>query len=654
MKPRISSCPGVRRKSSPDVRLSPELLSFPDSPSSAGVQLGRRQVLALGLALLGGCASPLIRSQSPEIDELLGDGEAQGVPLVGQLAGAQGLNYMKVESVGLVTGLHGTGSDPPPSSLRQRLMDEMESHETEGPNAVLASPATSMALVRGYLPPGVQKGDTFDVEILLPHRSETTSLRYGWLMQSRMRRVEILGGTALTGHVIALAGGPVLVDAVFKSDAEPADELRGRVLAGGIARDSRPLGLTVRRDSRSVMTATLISSAINNRFHVFQRGTKKGVADPKNDTYIELAAHPRYRHNLVRYMAVVRNIPMESTPAQHVAWLALLERQLAEPTSAALAALRLEAVGDDAVRILRAGAQSNDAEVRLYSAEALAYLDDLAAVKPLADAARNEPAFRWHALTALSAMSHVEASEALSDLLHVTSAETRYGAFRAMRARSPDDPMLMGEILGDGFHFHVIPTTGEGMVHFCRLRRREAALFGTDEHLLTPCVLFAGPEIMVRGIDEGNVKVSRFTPGAKDRHASCSSRISDVIRAIVEVGGGYTEVFAALQQASQERRLSCRLVVDALPSRARTYRRDDEHRQDSPSGESKGWLPVANPLPDLFAVPDGQESSGRSSHSDGGESLADGHAIRDEFSDSDGDTAPEGGLLGRMTRWLFR
>ena len=608
------------------------------------------------LALLGGCASPLIRSQSPEIDELLGDGlgdgEGQGVPLVGQLAGPQGLNYMKVESVGLVTGLHGTGSDPAPSPLRQRLLDEMESHETDGPQKVLASPATSMVLVRGYLPPGVQKGDPFDVEILLPRRTETTSLRDGWLMQSRMRRVEILGGSALTGHVIALAGGPVLVDAVFRADAEPADELRGRVLAGGIARDSRTLGLTVRRDSRSVMTATLISSAINNRFHVFQRGTKKGVADPKNDTYIELAAHPRYRHNLVRYMAVVRSIPLKSTPAEHVAWLALLERQLAEPTSAALAALRLEAVGDDAVRILRDGAQSSDTEVRLYSAEALAYLDDRAAVEPLAEAAGNEPAFRWHALTALSAMSHVEASEVLSDLLHASSAETRCGAFRAMRARSPDDPLLKGELLGEAFHFHVIPTTGEGMVHFCRLRRQEVTLFGTDEHLIGPCVLFAGPEIMIRGSGANDFKVSRFTPGAADRHASCSGRLSDVLRAIAEVGGGYAEVFAALQQASQEHRLSCRLVVDALPSRGRTYRREES--LDPSDDDSNRWLPVANPLPDLFAAPDERESSGRSARSDGGESLADGHAIRDEAANSDDGVTREGGFLGKMTRWLFR
>ena len=34
----------------------------------------------------------------------------------------------------------------------------------------------------------------------------------------------------------------------------------------------------------------------------------------------------------------------------------------------------------------------------------LAYLDDNRAITHLADAARNEPAFRWHALTALSAM----------------------------------------------------------------------------------------------------------------------------------------------------------------------------------------------------------------------------------------------------------
>ena len=53
-------------------------------------------------------------------------------------------------------------------------------------------------------------------------------------------------------------------------------------------------------------------------------------------------------------------------------------------------------------------------------------------------------------------MDHVAAYEALNELLHVPSAETRYGAFRALRTRNAADPLVRGESLGGGFAYHVI------------------------------------------------------------------------------------------------------------------------------------------------------------------------------------------------------
>ena len=88
---------------------------------------------------------------------------------------------------------------------------------------------------------------------------------------------------------------------------------------------------------------------------------------------------------------------------------------------------------------------SDDPEVRFYAAEALAYLDVTEAVDPLAKVVRDEPAFRVNALAALSAMDDGAAYEALRTLLSAKSAETRYGAFRAMTAMTPNDSLLVGE-----------------------------------------------------------------------------------------------------------------------------------------------------------------------------------------------------------------
>ena len=66
---------------------------------------------------------------------------------------------VKIEAVGLVSGLHSTGSDPDPSPQRAMLIAEMRRRKSPDPNHLLATRNFSLVLVRGFLRPGVQKGD---------------------------------------------------------------------------------------------------------------------------------------------------------------------------------------------------------------------------------------------------------------------------------------------------------------------------------------------------------------------------------------------------------------------------------------------------------------------------------------------------------------
>src|SRR5207249_2187509 len=160
--------------------------------------LGRRLFLAASLTSIGGCATPLFRGQTPEPESAI---EEKKTEFVGDFARPQGLKWVKLEAVGLVTNLDNTGSDPPPSEQRQTLISEIQSHDVRQADKVLASPTTSMVYVTANIPPGAQKGDTIDLDVRIPARSETTSLRGGWLMQARLRQVEVLGGSALRGNV---------------------------------------------------------------------------------------------------------------------------------------------------------------------------------------------------------------------------------------------------------------------------------------------------------------------------------------------------------------------------------------------------------------------------------------------------------------------
>lgn len=559
--------------------------------------------IAVALALCCGCSGPILRPQSPEARIDLPP--MPDVKYVSAYTHPYGMNYVKVEGISLVTGLAGTGSDPPPTQQRAALIDEMKRREVEDPNRLLASGDTSMVLVRMFLRPGIQKGDNVDVEVRVPTQSDTSSLRNGWLLSTRMTELAVLGQQIREGHVLGLAEGPVLVDPSANPEKDQALATRGRILGGGVVLKSRSLGLVISEQHKSFTVSQSIGKSINSRFYAFIEGQKKGVATPKTDGFVELVIHPRYADNVSRYMQVVRNIAIDERPDSLQARLLFLERQLNDPLSAATAALRLEAVGnDEAKEILKRGLNSSDPEVRFYAAEALAYLDETAAVDVLAEAARNERAFRANALAALSAMDDVMAYDALRSMLDVKSAETRYGAFRALWAMNEHDPFLRDEYLGKQFHYHALEVPGPDMIHVTNSHLPEIVLFGKEQVLQTPLVLDAGKNILVNGKD-GKITVSRFVAGSEPQQREVSTRVDEVVRAIVELGGTYPDVVQALQQANAEGALAGRFEVDALPQPGRSYDRQVQQASAEGDGGSseevdQATFEIATPLPDLF------------------------------------------------------
>ena len=140
-----------------------------------------------------------VESFSPNKPKEPGDTPDDQPHKVGDLAIPFGMFPVKLEAVGLVSGLHGTGSDPEPSPQRAMLMSEMQRRGVENPNQLLATRNFSLVLVRGFLRPGIQKGDHFDVEVRVKDRSETTSLRGGYLLETHLSDLAVIYGKVLNG-----------------------------------------------------------------------------------------------------------------------------------------------------------------------------------------------------------------------------------------------------------------------------------------------------------------------------------------------------------------------------------------------------------------------------------------------------------------------
>jgi flagellar basal body P-ring protein FlgI len=539
----------------------------------------RRPFLLLcSASLLAGCSSwSLFSTSTPKPAREAAEDQPH---TVGDLAVPFGMFPTRIEAVGLVAGLHGTGSDPEPSPQRAMLMSEMQRRGVENPNNLLATRNFSLVIVRGYLRPGIQKGDHFDVELRVKDRSETTSLRGGTLLETRLSDMAVIYGKVLDGKVRGVAHGPVLVDPSATEKNNSLQLCRGVVLGGGVARESRPIGLFLTHAEETNMTpdqlrnaavrSAQVANAINRRFSAYKDGIKVGVARAVRGNYVDLIIDPTYKDNLSRYFQVLRAIEILETPVDLNQRIVKLKTKLMDPVSAEEAAIKLEAIGKPANDVLMAGVQTQDPKVQFFAAEALAFLDRREAAESLARAAHNV-AFRGRALAALSVMHESVAYDQLRDLLSSPSAETRYGAFRALTVMCPDDSLVKGENLGEQFSYHVLDTKGPSMIHVTRNRRAEVVLFGMNQQFLSPLALNAGNQIMVTSNQPGEVCVSKFAPHEGDQKRVVSNRVDDVVRAIVELGGTYPDVVQAFQEAKAASCLNGRFEVDALPEGGRSY-----------------------------------------------------------------------------------
>ena len=558
----------------------------------------RRAFLCGTLALVGatGCQNITRRGQSPDesgaLLTLAEERQVDTTKYVGRVTGIWGNNYATIEGIGLAGNLKGTGSNPKPSWQTDHLSKELSSREEiTNPKTLLANEDTAMVLVKAYLPPGIRKGDNFDLEIRTPPKSDTTSLFDGRLSRTRLRTLQVLGRKVREGHVLGLGQGSILIDSMFESRQDQSNRVRGWVLGGGVATKDRPLGLSIRTEDHTFRTSSDIAAAINERFTTIENQGRVGCATATTDKLIELLVPREYKHNISRYLQAVRNTAYNEAINDRVERLSQLDKELNEPLTCSVAAIRLEAMGEEGIPALTRALRHPDLEVRFHAAQALAYLGEEVGVEQLLEAAETEPAFRWHALTALATLEKGASTEALEELLHVESAETRYGAFRSLKAQSPFGPLVRGESLSD-FVLNVVPSKSEPMMHISRSKQNEIVLFG-ETQTVSDEVLYVESGLTVKGNGDGSIKITRYLPGEGEVRKVCSNQAVELLPTLSELGCSYSVIVKLLRDAQQNEMLNTRLVVNAIPKRRRKYRGDR-----STGEESKKY--IADPIPDLF------------------------------------------------------
>jgi flagellar basal body P-ring protein FlgI len=506
-----------------------------------------------------------------------------------------------VEGIGLVYGLDDTGGDSPQSYYRNRLLDDMRKANIVNANQILKDKRFSLVIVRAKIPNGVTPSDRLDVEIELPPASGTTSLAGGYLLETRLHQVMVAGGTPKEGSDLAVAQGPVMIGTL----ADPNNPKVGRVLGAARVKKPQPFVVNIKDNRRSVKTSKLLEVVINQRFHFAEGVNEAGAATAKNDQFLELKVPRVYHHNQDRFFRVVKALSIVDNPELREERMAAWGRELLDPETAGVAALRLEGLGVTAIGALKKGLNGPNAQARFFAAEALAYLNDDAGVDVLADTATHRREFRAYALTALSALDQSAAHMALRKLMDVPEVEVRYGAFNALRNLDEADPFLgrvrvlnvpeepedaptsqsLAMALStarrrnrpeDPFALYLVESEGPPMVHVARTRRCEIVVFGRDQQLLTPVVLGNGPILLNASDGDSAIQISKIVParggqGESDTKIAAALSLGDVIRQTANLGAKYPDIVAILQAAERQKNLPGPLVLDAVPGDSPVY-----------------------------------------------------------------------------------
>lgn len=544
-----------------------------------------RWMLPAGLCAMIGCMNPQTRLQSADETP---ERDAVEVKTIGDISSMSGVEPVPVAGIGLVTRLEGTGGGVPPGPERIALEEALKKRGVENIKELFNSKTTTLVRVAAFVPAGSRKSESLDVYVTVPEASRTTSLRGGVLEECLLYNYASsnaissvagnpVGGrsdSAIRGHAWVKAEGAIIAGIRPDSDPDDPPSSKSGVIWGGgkCLMADRSFTLFLNADQQYARVAMRVAERINETFHAPGMSSGSGeIAHAVSKNSVTLTVPGAYRLNMARFLRVVRLIPLNEMPSPESSYTQKLAQQLLDPSTTITAALRLEALGSQSISSLKFGLHSDVPLVRFAAAESLAYLGSPSCGDELGKQVAEQPFVQAFALTALASLNEAVCRVKLEELLNAPNPETRFGAFRALRARDERDSLVQGEKLGS-FWLHHVAKTSSPQVHYSTGKRAEIVLFGESPKMVAPFSLLAGPEITLRAREgETTCTVSRFTARKGKQSKTCSLDVADVVRTVAELGGNYSDAIEVLRQAESCRGLNCAVKVDSLPKAPSVY-----------------------------------------------------------------------------------
>ncbi len=413
-----------------------------------------------------------------------------------------------VSGFGFVSNLNGTGDSAAPNQVREYMVKEMIKHKwdssltnlrTPTPEEALRDPRNAIVQVDGYLPPGVRKGQKFDIQVSALADNNTTSLAQGDLFQTELR---ILGANPHdpggSVNVFARAEGPIFVNPAYalktESDIEKDPAARrslrmGLIMNGARSLEDRPLGLRLRQPSMRM--SRYIEQRIDQRLQEIRPDV---IAAAQDEGIVHLYVPAGLNGDWEHFAGLVNFIYLNNSPE----FAAVKARQLADEAVKPDAPLleisyAWEGLGKNALPVIheREFMSSKNPDLAFAAARAAAYLSDAGAPQALINMARTPGhKFQVNAVEVLGALpSSPSINEMLRPLLDSPDTLVRLAAYRVL-AHNGDGVVLPVPIQGGpakgGFTLDIIRSEGPPIIYATQRGEPRVAVIGTRLNINMP------------------------------------------------------------------------------------------------------------------------------------------------------------------------
>jgi hypothetical protein len=483
-----------------------------------------------------------------------------------------------VSGYGLVVNLNNTGDTKAPNAVRDYIVKEMDKHKwgsslvgikTPQPIEALRDPRLAIVQVDGYLPPGIRRGQRFDIQVSSLPDSDTTSLAQGDLFQTDLR---IMGanpndpGGAV--NVFARAEGPVFVNPAYALNSSPGDDpaakrsLRmGIIMNGAAAWQDRSLGLRIRQPS--LRLSKYIEGRIDTRLQEIKPDV---IAQAEDEALISLYVPFNEDGDWEHFAGLVTHLYLNSSPE----FSAVKARQLADEAVKPDAPLldisyAWEGLGKIALPIIQERglmAHANP-DVAFAAARAAAYLGDPAAPAALATIATSKGnKFQVNAIEVLGSLQNSPSiNEMMRPLLNSDDALVRIAAYK-MLAKNGDRGSVFSRNLKKGFALDVVRSEGPPVIYASRMGQPRLAIIGNRTSLDLPITFSALHDRLTISSDPSNRTVTIFYRPLSPRSGARSRQEQDALAPIQVVSRpDIAEIVARLsgegfEDSPPERRLS--------------------------------------------------------------------------------------------------